>query len=288
MQRLACVSFLTDYGQADGFVAACPGVLLRIAPTIRVIDITHQIPPQRIRRGAAVLAQTVPWLPPAVHVAVVDPGVGTARRAIAIGAGDEEQGSVLVGPDNGLLSWAWSVLGGVRSAVALENRAYQLPAVSATFHGRDIFAPVAAHVASGIPLDELGPPIDPATLVHLPKPESRTSDGAVEADIVSIDGFGNVQVAATLDELSQAGLKPGDDVVIEAAGVTFPALVGYTFADAAPGTLAVLQDSAGYAAIVVNGGSAAAVLNVRDTDSVALCIRAEPGGNPIGVSIDRP
>jgi hypothetical protein len=272
MRRYSCVSFLTDYGQADGFVAACHGVLLRIAPTVRIIDITHQIPPHRIRRGAAVLAQTVPWLPPAVHLAVVDPGVGTARQAVAIAAGDGEQESTFVGPDNGLLSWAWAVLGGLRSAVALENPAYWLPAVSRTFHGRDVFAPAAAHLASGIPLDELGPQVDPATLVRLPEPRSRARDGEVEAEIVSIDGFGNVQLAATLDELARAGVEPGGKVVVEVAGTAFPALVGHTFADVASGALAVLEDSAGYAAIAVNGGSAAAVLSVGDTDTVVLSV----------------
>jgi S-adenosylmethionine hydrolase len=265
------VSFLTDYGWADGFVAACHGVMMRIAPAVRVIDITHQIPPQQVRRGAAVLAQTVPWLPPAVHLAVVDPGVGTARRAVAVRAGTPEQASFLVGPDNGLLSWAWIALGGARAAVALGSPAHRLPDVSATFHGRDVFAPAAAHLAVGVPLGELGPPIDPATLTRLPEPSCVVRPGEIDAEIVSIDGFGNVQLAATPEQLASAGLRLGDAVVVHASGSTFPAHVGRTFADVAPGDLVVLADSAGYSAVAANGGSAAAVLNVHDAQTVVVC-----------------
>src|SRR5580692_5444162 len=133
------LSFLTDYGLDDGFVAACHGVGARIAPHATIIDVTHLIPPGDVRRGAAVLAQTVPYLPPAVHVAVVDPGVGTSRRAIAVAAGE----SVFIGPDNGLLSWAVAASGGAVRAYQLTNRELWLEQVAATFHGRDIFVPVA-------------------------------------------------------------------------------------------------------------------------------------------------
>src|SRR3984885_14983302 len=146
------MSFLTDYGLEDGFVAACHGRGARIAPAASIIDITYLVPPGDVRRGAAVLAQTVAYLPPAVHVAVVDPGVGTVRRAIAVAAG----GSVLGGPDNGLLSWAMAALGGASQAVQLTNGELWLHPVSATFHGRDIFMPVAAHLAAGTALTEVG------------------------------------------------------------------------------------------------------------------------------------
>src|SRR5436190_15870208 len=139
------ISLTTDYGCSDGFVAACHGAIARIAPAVRVIDITHSVPPCDVAQGAAVLAQAVPHLPPAVHVAVVDPGVGTARRALAVEAGD----SVLVGPDNGLLPRAADALGGVRRAVVLDNAGWFADPVSATFHGRDVFAPVAARLALG-------------------------------------------------------------------------------------------------------------------------------------------
>src|SRR5277367_192680 len=163
------MSFLTDYGLEDGFVAACHGAAARIAPAARIIDITHLVQPGDVRRGAAVLAQTVGYLPPAVHVAVVDPGVGTARRAVAVAAGD----SILVGPDNGLLSWAISALGGATRAVQLTNGDLWLHPVSATFHGRDIFVPVGAHLAAGADLAQAGDEIDVNDLVALPAPTSR-------------------------------------------------------------------------------------------------------------------
>ena len=161
------ISFTTDYGRRDGFVAACHGAIAKIAPAARVIDITHEIPPGDVARGAVVLAQTVGDLPTSVHVAVVDPGVGTARRPVALRA----PGGLLVGPDNGLLIWAAEALGGVAEAVELRNPAWLAPKVTRTFHGRDIFAPVAARLAAGQPLSEAGPAIDPADLVRLPAPE---------------------------------------------------------------------------------------------------------------------
>src|ERR1700746_249064 len=161
------LSFLTDYGLEDGFVAACHGVSARIAPHADIIDVTHLIPPGDVRRGAAVMAQTVPYLPPAVHVAVVDPGVGTARRGIAVAAGD----SVFIGPDNGLLSWALTAAGGADRAFSLTNRELWLSRVSPTFHGRDIFMPVAAHLATDAELAAAGEEINVGDLITLPAPE---------------------------------------------------------------------------------------------------------------------
>src|SRR5580700_11696474 len=177
------ISFITDYGLEDGFVAACHGVAARIAPDARIIDITHLVQPGDVRRGAAVLAQTVCYLPPSVHVAVVDPGVGTARRAVAVAAGE----SILVGPDNGLLSWAVASLGGGKAAVQLTNGELWLHPVSATFHGRDIFMPVAAHLAAGLELAQAGDDISVADLVALPAPTSRLHDGGAEGEVMSID-----------------------------------------------------------------------------------------------------
>ena len=153
MAAFHCLTFLTDYGLDDAFVAVCHGVAAQIAPDARVIDISHLVPPGDIRRGAAVLAQAVPYLPAAVHVAVIDPGVGTQRRAIAVEAG----GSVFVGTDNGLLTWAIAAAGGARRAVELSNRGLWRDPVSATFHGRDIFMPAAAWLATGVPLDRARP-----------------------------------------------------------------------------------------------------------------------------------
>ncbi|HST63726.1 MAG TPA: SAM-dependent chlorinase/fluorinase [Mycobacteriales bacterium] len=162
--RYDWVSFTTDYGTVDGFVAACKGVLAARAPAVRVIDVTHQVPAQDVRRGAAVLAQTVPWLPPAVHLGVVDPGVGTDRRGIAVVTAR----GILVGPDNGLLPPAADALGGITATYELADPAYHLPRVSTTFHGRDVFAPVTARLCLGLDPAALGPPVpDP---VRLPEP----------------------------------------------------------------------------------------------------------------------
>ena len=191
--RFRYLSFLTDYGLEDGFVAACHGVGARIAPHADIIDVTHLIPPGDVRRGAAVLAQTVPYLPPAVHVAVVDPGVGTARRGVAVAAGD----SVFVGPDNGLLSWAVTAAGGAARAFSLTNAKLWLSQVTPTFHGRDIFMPVAAHLAADTELAAAGEEIDVGGLVMLPAPERLVRDGTAEGEVLTVDRFGNVQLTIT-------------------------------------------------------------------------------------------
>jgi S-adenosyl-L-methionine hydrolase (adenosine-forming) len=248
------ISLTTDYGMADGFVAACHGVIARIAPAVRVIDITHEVPPADVARGAAVLAQTVAYLPHAVHVAVVDPGVGTARRAVAI----ETASGVLVGPDNGLLPPAADALGGVLRAVALANTAWFAPRVSSTFHGRDIFAPVAARLALGADLAEAGPAVAPSNLVRAPDPVVQRGDGWLEAEVRTVDRFGNVQLAAAGSALDGLGdrLRVGGSAAVR----------GRTFGDAPPGALLVYEDSAGYVAIAVNGGRAVAALSASPGD----------------------
>ncbi|WBC04534.1 SAM-dependent chlorinase/fluorinase [Micromonospora sp. WMMA1976] len=253
-----CVSLTTDYGLFDGFVAACHGVLARLAPTVRVIDVTHLIPPADVRRGAAVLAQTVPYLPWGVHVAVVDPGVGTTRRGIALAA----PGGLLVGPDNGLLIPAAEALGGVTEAVELTNPDWLGPVVSRTFHGRDVFAPVAARLALGAPLAEAGPAVDPGTLVRLPEPVVRAEPGGLTAEVLTVDHFGNVQLAAPgtlLDGLPSRVLVNGHEAVH-----------GRTFGDAEPGTLVVHVDSAGLVAVAVNTGRAADTLTATPGALVAI------------------
>ncbi|GAB1642429.1 S-adenosyl-l-methionine hydroxide adenosyltransferase family protein [Krasilnikovia sp. MM14-A1259] len=255
------ISLTTDYGTFDGFVAACHGSIARIAPEVRVIDVTHHVPPADVTRGAAVLAQTVPHLPPSVHVAVVDPGVGTARRGIAVATAN----GVLVGPDNGLLVWAAEALGGVGEVVELANTDWFLGDVSRTFHGRHIFTPAAAHLANGAELADAGPPVDPASLVRLPDPVVAIGDGWVEAEVVTVDRFGNVQLAASGDLL--AGLGPH----LTVCGVR--ARLGATFADVQPGDLVVFEDSAGQVAVAVNGGRAVVVLSVRPGDVVRIAGR---------------
>lgn len=253
-----CLSFLTDYGLDDGFVAACHGVAARIAAGLRVIDITHLVPPGDVRRGAAVLAQTLPYLPLGVHVAVVDPGVGTARRAIAVQAG----GNVLVGPDNGVLSWAMTGLGGAEAAYQLTNGELWLHPVSQTFHGRDIFMPVAAHVAAGTALAAVGNPVDPADLVTLPAPTSRVQGGEAEGEVMSVDRFGNVQLSITAADVDQLGIGFGSPLVVRCGRQRFTVPYLETFAAVAPGDLVAFTDSAGQVSLAVNAGDAAQKLGL--------------------------
>jgi S-adenosyl-L-methionine hydrolase (adenosine-forming) len=251
------ISFTTDYGLQDGFVAACHGVIARLAPTARVIDVTHLVPPGDVTRGAHVLAQTVPSLPGGVHLAVVDPGVGTARRPIAIEAAG---GGFLVGPDNGLLIPAAEALGGIRRAVHLTNAAWFAPDVSRTFHGRDIFAPVAARLAGGADLSSSGSAI---TDLVRPAPQRlrRTPDGVV-VEVLTVDRFGNLQLAVL------AATLPPPAGAVSVNG--HPATSGGTFGDADPGDLVVFADSAGHLAVAVNGGSAAALLGAHAGDLVTI------------------
>jgi S-adenosyl-L-methionine hydrolase (adenosine-forming) len=261
-----CLSFLTDYGLDDGFVAACHGVAARIAPGIRIIDITHQVPPGDVRRGAAVLAQTLPYLPLGVHLAVVDPGVGSVRRAIAVRAGE----NVLVGPDNGLLSWAVAAFGGVDEAYQLTNGELWLHPVSTTFHGRDIFAPVAAHLARGEELASVGVALDPADLVTLPAPTSRVHAGEAEGEVMSIDRFGNVQLSITASDADQLGIGFGQPLVVRCGRrqLTVPYLE--TFSAVAPGEVVAFTDSAGLISLAVNAGDAAQQLGLPPGAHVRL------------------
>ena len=256
------ISLTTDYGTFDGFVAACHGSIARIAPGVRVIDVTHHVPPADVARGATVLAQTAPYLPASVHCAVVDPGVGTARRGIAIGTPN----GVLVGPDNGLLVRAAEALGGPDAVVELANKDWFLGDVSRTFHGRDVFAPAAARIANGAALTDAGPAVDPGTLVRLPEPVVAVGDGWIESEVMTVDRFGNVQLAATGEVLT--GL--GTDLMVNG---TVRARRGATFADVDAGDLLVYEDSAGQVGIAVNNGRAVVVLSVRPGDVVRVAER---------------
>jgi S-adenosylmethionine hydrolase len=248
------ITLTTDYGLSDGFAGVLHGVIAKQAPWVRVIDVTHQIPPGDVSRAAAVLAQAVGYLPPAVHVGVVDPGVGTARRAVGI----KTPNGILVGPDNGLLPAAADALGGALSVVRLTERSWFLPEVSHTFHGRDVFAPVAARLAAGVPLADAGPAVDPASLVRLPDPVVHLGEGYLEAEVLTVDRFGNVQLAAPGTALD--GL--GEHLIVGGVRADRAA----TFAEGQPGRLMVYVDSAGKVAIAVNGGRAVVALAVTPGD----------------------
>src|SRR5207302_5834762 len=193
------ITFLTDFGLRDDFVGTCHGVIKRIAPDVEIIDITHGLEPGRVLQGALVLANALPYMPVGVHLAVVDPGVGGSRRALALRDAD---GRLYVGPDNGLLVPAAERLGGIAEAYELANPAYALESVSRTFHGRDLFSPAAAHLALGVDPAELGPPIDPGALAHIDLPQPDVGANRIRATILYVDRFGNVQLNLTRAHLA--------------------------------------------------------------------------------------
>jgi S-adenosyl-L-methionine hydrolase (adenosine-forming) len=257
------IVFLTDYGRSDSFVGICRGVMAKIAPDALVIDLTHSIPRQDVMRGAVELARSIPYMPTdAVHVAVVDPGVGSDRGSIATAAG----GVLLVGPDNGVLSLAWEELGGVEAAVEIQNPEVLLAPVSRTFHGRDVFAPAAAHLAAGMRLEDLGPVADLATLVRLDLPGPMVAQGAVGARVTATDGYGNVQLNATESDLDDAGVPTGRVLVVN--GRRLPR--AGTFAELPEREPGLIVDSDGYIAIVVNHGNAAQMLGLAPGDVVVM------------------
>jgi S-adenosylmethionine hydrolase len=245
-------------------------VIRGIHPDADIVDITHGIERYAVRQGALVLRNTLPYMPVGVHVAVVDPQVGTERRAIALRTGD---GRVLVGPDNGLLSLAWERCDEVEIAVDVTRSPHRLEPVSATFHGRDIFAPVAAHLAAGAELADAGDPLDPDSLERVELPEPRDEDGAVVAHALVIDHFGNVGLNVDHEHLAGTGMTLGARVAVEAAGERYLATYAQTFADVKPGELIVYQDAYRTLALAVNRGDAAGTLGV----GVDAEVRLRPG-----------
>ena len=262
------VSLLTDFGQADGFVGVCHAVILGICPSARVLDLAHGIPRHDVRRGALTLRNALPYLPVGVHMAVVDPGVGTARRGVALGCRD---GRVLVGPDNGLLSLAWERAGGVEQAVDLARSPHRLEPVSPTFHGRDVFAPVAAHLAAGAALAEVGEPIDAAELTRIELPTPHWVGGVLVAHVLTIDSFGNVELDAARDDL-----PGGRRVALEAPAGRFELARAETFAEVEAGAAILYEDSHGAVAVAVNQGHAGALMGLAPDAEVRLSART-PG-----------
>ncbi|HEY75443.1 MAG TPA: SAM-dependent chlorinase/fluorinase [Thermoflexia bacterium] len=274
------ITLTTDFGTADGYVGVMKGVMLSIAPEARLVDLSHEIPPQDVRRAAFVLYTAVPFFPPdTVHLAVVDPGVGTDRRAIAVRT---PQG-FFVGPDNGLFTYVLAEVGEWR-AVELRVSAYRLPQVSGTFHGRDIFAPAAAYLARGVPLDRLGPPVtDP---VLLPVPRLEVGEGRLEGEVLHIDHFGNVVTSVgrlrwegdglALDAAFRRAAPPlrfaAADAVVEVGGEAIQG-VRRTYGEVAVGERLALVGSTGFLEIAVRQGSAARALGVRPGDPITVRLR---------------
>ena len=262
------ITFLSDYGYADEFAGVCRAVIARIAPEARIVDITHGIRRHAVEEGAAVLANALPYTAPGVHLAVVDPGVGSTRKAIAVRVADDER--FLVGPDNGLLGPAVEQLGGAAEAADVSVSPFRLEPISATFHGRDIFAPVAANLALGATLAEVGEQMDPASLVHGRLSEASIEAGRVAAHVVYADRFGNAALDLPHERLPETGLRLGRRLWVEAAGVTLDAVYALTFGDVAPGELILYEDSYRNLALAVNRGSASERLGVAPGDRVVL------------------
>jgi S-adenosyl-L-methionine hydrolase (adenosine-forming) len=261
------VSFLSDFGLQDDFVGTCHGVMKTIAPDVQIIDVTHGIAPQHVLQGALVLANTTPYMPPGVHLAVVDPGVGSARRPLALKSGD---GRLFVGPDNGLLVPAAERLGGIEEAHELANPDYALDMISRTFHGRDLFAPAAAHLAAGVPLEALGPPVAADALARLDLPEPEIGENRIRATVLYIDRFGNVQLNLTREHLQQAEVLPGTVIEVELALDRYYAVAARTFADARKGDVILYEDSYRNIALAINGGNAAELFGAAPGQEVRM------------------
>jgi S-adenosylmethionine hydrolase len=274
------VSLLTDFGARDPSAGICRAVVLGIAPDALVVDITHDVRKFAIRDGALLLWCAVPYLPIGAHVAVVDPGVGTERRGIAI---ETSRGDYLVGPDNGLLVPAASRLGGIVRVHTLENPQYRLPVITSSFHGRDIFSPGAAHLAMGVPLEFVGPAVDPRTLVLLDWPEPQVYDGLLRSTILYLDTFGNVKLSALGGHMLNAfgGLREGEWLYLRVEDDTYSRDLRVpwagTFGRVPVGQVLVYEDSYGRLCLAVNQGSAAATLGLREDMSVTITREPLPG-----------
>lgn len=260
------ITFLTDYGLDDDFVGVCHGVMARIAPGARVIDLSHGVPRHDVRTGALLLRRALPYTPAGVHLAVVDPGVGTARRAVAVRTAEEDR--LLVGPDNGLLGLAIQRFGGAVEAVDVSRSPHRLEPVSATFHGRDLFAPVAAALAAGQPLVEAGDPIDVGELATLEMPLAMVDADTLHAHAIAFDRYGNVMLDVEHDEVTMVGLRLGRPVDVNGQRAVYAT----TFADVAPGELLLYEDAYRALSLAVNRGSAQEALGL-ELDS-ELVVRA--------------
>jgi S-adenosylmethionine hydrolase len=264
------VSMLTDYGRADDFVGVCHAVILGICPEAQIVDVSHGIARHDVRQGALVLRNTLPFVPRGVHLGIVDPQVGTERRAIALRTDD---GRILVGPDNGLLSLAWERCGGVAEAVDVSRSQHRLEPVSATFHGRDVFAPVAAHLAAGAPLGDAGDPVDPDGLDTIELPKPHIDGDSVVAHVLMLDRFGNASLNVSHEELAGTGIVLGGQVELHVRAERFLANVAQTFADVRPGDILVYEDSYRSLSIAINRGDAAATLQLAPDSEVRITPR---------------
>jgi S-adenosyl-L-methionine hydrolase (adenosine-forming) len=269
------ICFLSDFGVADDFVGTCKGVMQGIAPGVSVVDLTHEVPGFGVEAGAEILQHATRYMPAdTVYLAVVDPGVGTERRALGMRA---ESGALLVGPDNGLLTPAVEALGGVSEVVVLTEERYRVHPVSNTFHGRDVFAPAAAHLALGLDLMELGEVVDPSSLerLHLPGAEATVPGEVAEARIISIDRYGNARLSVMQEEW---GLEYGTDLMVDVGEGKMPVRYVETFGSAKAGELVLVPDSHWRLSLSINKGNATQALVLKVGGLVRLTRRRDGGG----------
>lgn len=265
------VSMLTDWGLRDPYAAICHGVVLSIVPEALIVDISHEIDKYNIRHGALMLWCALPYLPIGAHMAVVDPGVGTRRRPIAI---ETARGDLLVGPDNGLLIPGAEKLGGIVRVHVIDNVQYRLPVLTSTFHGRDLFAPAAAHLALGVPLEAIGPEIDPEELVAIDWPPVVVRDGELESTVIYEDSFGNLKLTGVTADLLDAieGLTHGQRLRIRFSGWRDPMSVVWapTFGEVPVGEYLMYEDSYGRLCVGQNQGNAGQSLSVPEGATVTV------------------
>jgi len=261
------LTFLSDYGHDDVFVGVVKGVVAGIAPKVQVIDVCHLIAPQDVEAGAHALAAAMPFMPRAVHLAMVDPQHAEPARGVAVRTKDD---SIFVGPDNGLLSYAWEARGGVKAAAQIANHDLWLEQIHATFRGRDIFAPVAAHLALGRALDDVGPTVKPVELTTLPTRAATVDDDHVHAEIRAVDHFGNVSLNLARADLEAAGIVLGDIVELRCNGRTLTVPFTHSFGQVPTGRLSLCEDSFRAIQLAVNAGRANQELRVNRGDPIVI------------------
>jgi S-adenosylmethionine hydrolase len=268
------LTFLSDYGFEDPFLGVCKGVIARTAPSVRVLDVMHLVNPQDVEQGAAVLASAVPYLPTAaVHLALVDPFRAAPVRGVAVRTGD---GSTFVSPDNGVTSLAWESVGGAVEAHVLDNPALWLPAPARTFRGRDVFSPVAAALAAGTPIEQVGSRLDVDELERLAVRQPMVDDDHVHGEVVTVDHFGNLTLNLERDHLERAGITLGDTVELRCGGKTRTVPFLLTYGEVDSGQLVVCEDAFSTVTVAVNCGSAAQALRARRSDPVVIARSSAP------------
>ncbi len=272
MSNAEVVSFLTDYGSVDEFVGVCKAVMWGLAPELTILDVTHGVPAHDIRAGSLALVRAIQYLPDGIVLAIVDPGVGTDRRAVAI----ETESMIFIGPDNGLLAPAVAMVGGAQRVIALTNDEYQMEAPGPTFAGRDVMAPAAGFLARGIPLEDLGEPADPAGLTPGLIPLPTIESGTIVGEVWWVDGYGNCQLNIGPEELVALGVGVEDTVEVRFGSAGRRARWVHTYADAKPSELAMIVDSYGLVSLALDRQSAAADCGLAAGSGITIV----PSGGP--------